>query len=149
MDFLEFLKKETNNKYDFVKLVEVKLSENNACVCKFIYDGNVRDLDENDKSLFSGVVKKYVGVDCDVVIKFKKESLDNDVIFQYVSTFIQKNFPSAFSIFKPENLMIENDDLCCKLKISMIDIYFKYLCMTVPCGSSLFKINLLSRQPSD
>lgn len=127
MDFLEFLKKETNNKYDFVKLVEVKLSENNACVCKFIYDGNVRDLDENDKSLFSGVVNKYVGVDCDVVIKFKKESLDNDVIFQYVSTFIQTNFPSAFSIFKPENLMIENDDLCCKLKISMIDIYFKYL----------------------
>ena len=56
MNFNEFLNKKFNNEYTFVKLTDVIYSKSDKlCTCKFVYDGNIRDLDENDKSLFSDV----------------------------------------------------------------------------------------------
>lgn len=127
MDFIEFLNKKANNRYTFVKLTDVIYSKsNNECTCKFVYDGEVKDLDENDKSLFSQLLSEYVGVDCNFNIKIKKESLDIEVLFQHVSTFIQLNFPSAFSSFKRENLDISMEDRV-MLHISVLDMYYDYL----------------------
>lgn len=128
MEFIDFLNKKTNNMYTFVKLTDVIYSKkNNCCTCKFVYDGEVKDLDENDKSLFSGLLKEYIGENCDIVIKFKKESLDKEVLFQHISTFIQLNFPSAFSSFKPKHLTITQNEESVELNIQIVDMYFEYL----------------------
>lgn len=127
MDFIEFLNKNTNNKYTFVKLTDVIYSKSEkVCTCKFVYNGEVKDLDESDKSLFSDLLSKYVGIDCEFNIKFKRESLDKEVLFQHISTFIQLYFPSAFSTFKPNNLEIYTEDKVV-LKIKILDMYFDYL----------------------
>lgn len=126
MDFIDFLRKKTGNKYNFVKLTEVSLKDR-ECVCKFVYNGDVGELTDDDREIFSNIIKEYIGIECDVVVKFKKESLDNEVIFQYISTFIQKMFPSAYSSFKQENLKIVINEEVVELKISIVDIYYKYL----------------------
>ncbi len=128
MEFVDFIKKKTEDKYDFVKLTEVAFDGEETCTCKFVYDGKVRDLTDSDKSLFSDLLREYIGVECNIVVKFKKEAFDHEVLFQYVSTFIQKMFPSAYSTFKPKNLEIQNvDEDGVLLKISVLDTYFQYM----------------------
>ena len=127
MDFIEYLNKNTNNNYTFVKLTDVVYSKSKkSCICKFVYDGEIKDLDENDKSLFSQLLRDYTGVDCEYIVKAKKESLDKEVLFQHISTFIQLNFPSAFASFKKDNLDISHEDKVV-LHISVLDMYYDYL----------------------
>lgn len=127
MDFIEFLNKKTNNSYTNVKVTEVTYDEEQKnCICKFVYDGNVKDLSEDDKPLFSQMVKEYLGIDVGVTIKFKKETLDIDVIFQHISTFIQIKYPSSYSAFQKEYLEIVDEDNNKLLKISIFDVYYNY-----------------------
>ena len=127
MEFIDFLNKKTDNAYTNVKVSEVTYDKNKKnCTCKFVYDGKQKDLSDKDKPLFSKLVHEYLGVDVNVTIKFKKEALDADVLFQRISTFILENIPSAHSTFEKEHLLMEDLKNYILLKISICDVFYDY-----------------------
>lgn len=107
MDWLTgLINKEFENKFSFLKLLEVNYDKNNTqCVITFLYPDS-QNFDEASKELINSFLKNKLNLFAKIVVKFKKNYLDNDLIEKTFFETIKTEFPSIYALSGKNNLKI-------------------------------------------
>lgn len=112
MDILtENLKKIYGDKYDYLKLYDVIYDETNGqCIVTFLYPMTMKEVDDNAREEIESFVSKYLDLNAEVKVKFKKSFNDFRILRKEIKRFIDENFKAISFYLKEEQIFIENGE---------------------------------------
>ncbi len=106
---ISIIDKEFNNKFSFLKLLEVNYSKDNKeCLITFLYPEN-QDLSDEDKDAISKLINKKLNLFAKVVLKYKKSYLDNELIEKGFFNILKSEYPSIYALSEKNQLKIERE----------------------------------------
>ena len=127
-ELIEYIKTNTNNIYDDIKIVSVIYNkELNSIEIKVVYKSSFNFTPELRENLCN-VIKNFIGIpNLKVDLKTKKSLLDGGAIYELISYYMQKNYASIYAtISKSDVEIIINNDLV-DVTISLIEVFYNYL----------------------
>jgi DNA polymerase III epsilon subunit family exonuclease len=110
MDWLTTkINKEFNDKFSFLKLLEVHYDRSNSkCLITFLFPEN-RELSDFDKNLISNYIKQELKLNSSVTVKFKKSYLTNDLVINTFLSILKNDFPPVNALTDLENISVKKD----------------------------------------
>lgn len=112
MDFLtKELEKAFENKYLFLKLLEVVYDKNKkTCTIVFLFPESKDEMNEEERKEVETVVTSLLDINSKVIIKYKKSFLDESLVIREVLAFLKKNFQSCSANITRNNISCERNE---------------------------------------
>lgn len=97
---------EFEDKFAFLKLLEVKYNKlNKFCLITFLYP-NQQDFKDKDKKILTEFIKKQLNLYANIEVKYRKSYLDDDLLKKVFLQFVKINYPSVYALSKDNKIDI-------------------------------------------
>lgn len=112
MDILsENIKKIYGDKYDYLKLYDIIYDEGNGqCIVTFLYPMTMREVDDLARKEIEEFVSKFLALNAEVKVKFKKSFNDFRILRKEIKRFVDENFKAISIYLKDEQVFIEQQE---------------------------------------
>ena len=112
MDILsENIKKIYGDKYDYLKLYDIIYDEGNGqCIVTFLYPMTMREVDDLARKEIEEFVSKFLALNAEVKVKFKKSFNDFRILRKEIKRFVDENFKAISIYLKDEQIFIEQKE---------------------------------------
>ena len=117
-NILDYINSQTNNAYQYVKLVGVVYDEKTGkTTFKFIYQ-NDKTFKQSDKELFFNLINEYYQNTLAIDVKVKRDYVDEEVVADYVYKYIQ-TIASIKNDIKKDSISVKlNDVIAIDIKVN-------------------------------
>ena len=118
LDLVERLNREFNNKYDYLKFLNVSYERSNSlCVVTFLYPCDMEEIPKEERSVIESYIQKLFSINSKVKVKFKKSFLDEKIIVSEVVEFFKKNKKGLVPYINIDNITSKNNGKDVKINI--------------------------------
>lgn len=119
-NFIEIINKKFNNKYKYLKLLNVIYDRSVRLVTMtFLYPCTMVEMPIEDKQAVETFVREFLSLYADLKIKFRKSFLDEKLIVGEVVEFFKQNKKGLLPYLNRENICSSNENLDVKVKLSL------------------------------
>lgn len=120
IDIVEKINKNFNNKYNYLKLLNVTFDMNNSsCVIVFLYPYTINDIDEQSKLEIEKYIQEFLSLHGIVKVKFKRSFLDERLIISEIIEFFKENKKGIYPYISMDNLTSVHDGIDVKVVIKL------------------------------
>ncbi len=119
MDFLtKAISQKFNGEFDFLKLLDVVYNKKDfCCFIIFLYPENVKEILQKDKKKIEDFLIELLSINANIIVKFKKSFLDEEIIKNHIISFFKTEHLSLFTLVKKDS--IEIIKLPCEIAVTL------------------------------
>lgn len=119
-NILESLNKKFNNKYNYLKLLNVIFDRSiHLVTITFLYPCTINEMSVEDKKCVEEFVRGFLSLHSDIRLKFRKSFLDEKLIVGEVVEFFKENKKGLLPYLNRENISSSNENLDVHVKLSL------------------------------
>lgn len=105
IDTLEKLNEKYNNKYNYLKLLNVVYDKDSLeCTITLLYPYQTEEISAEDKEEITKFYQEFLSLNGHIKLKFKKSFLDESLILEEVVEFFKNNKKGLYPYISPKNL---------------------------------------------
>lgn len=120
IDTLELLNKKFNNKYEFLKLLDVVYNKDTSlCTITLLYPYTVPEIVQADRQEIIDFYQEFLSLKGELKIKFKKSYLDEVLIVDEVVNFFKNHRKGLLPYIEKSNISSIQDGLNVFIKLSL------------------------------
>ncbi|MBO5394375.1 MAG: ribonuclease H-like domain-containing protein [Clostridia bacterium] len=120
IDTLEKLNEKYNNKYNYLKLLNVVYDKDSLlCTITLLYPYQIDEISPADKEEIIKFYQEFLSLNAEIKVKFKKSFLDECLILEEVIEFFKNNKKGIYPYISPENLSSSFVDQKVEINISL------------------------------
>lgn len=127
IDLTKEINKNFNNKYDFLRLLEVNYDKSQfCCTIIFLFPQTVTEITDDMREEIYSFLNNYLNLNAKLIIKYKKSFLDEKIIKDSVFNFFAKNNLSLFNNITKDNILVKKD-IYINVTLSMPNELIEYI----------------------
>lgn len=110
LDLVERLNREYDNKYNYLKFLNVSYERyNSLCVVTFLYPCDIDSISSEDHKVIEEYIQKLFSINGKVKVKFKKSYLDEKLVVSEIIDFFKKNKKGLVPYINSDNISSKNE----------------------------------------
>ena len=118
VDIVELINKKYENKYKFLKLLNV-VYDVNECTITFLYPYTIDEIDKISRKEIEIFIQEFLSLNKKIHIKYKKSFLDEKLIIEEIIEYFKDNKKSLAPYIQPENITSEYKGLTVNINLTL------------------------------
>ena len=119
-NIVECLNKKFNNKYNYLKLLNVLYDRNaRLATITFLYPCTMDEVPIEDKEEVEKFIQEFLSLHADIKVKFRKSFLDDKLVVNEVEEFFKENKKGLLPYLNKDNIMASHNELNVEVKLTL------------------------------